>query len=281
MKLSGETVPALEKDNTDRNRTSPFAFTGNKFEFRMLGSQASIACTNAYLNTIFAEELDWVADELKGVKPAGLDKAVKALVKKIYLAHKRIVFNGNGYTDEWVAEAEKRGLLNLKSTPEALAAMSAKKNVDLVVKHGIFTKSEVESRVEIQYELYNKTLNIEALTMLDMLHKDLLPAAEKYLKDLTTTAMNEKALGIKPDTTFLDKLNKATIQMFADGTKLEKVLQAAEKITDQKKAGTAYHDKVLAAMDTLRASGDAVEAMLGGDYLPYPTYGDLLYGIND
>ncbi|HCJ90885.1 MAG TPA: glutamine synthetase type III [Acidaminococcaceae bacterium] len=281
MKLSGETVPALEKDNTDRNRTSPFAFTGNKFEFRMLGSQASIACTNAYLNTIFAEELDWVAEELKGVKPAGLSKAVKALVKKIYLAHKRIVFNGNGYTDEWVAEAEKRGLLNLKSTPEALAAMSAKKNVDLVVKHGIFTKSEVESRVEIQYELYNKTLNIEALTMLDMLHKDLLPAAEKYLKDLTTTAMNEKALGIKPDTTFLDKLNKATIQMFADGTKLEKVLQAAEKITDQKKAGTAYHDKVLAAMDTLRASGDAVEAMLGGDYLPYPTYGDLLYGIND
>ena len=281
MKLSGETVPALEKDNTDRNRTSPFAFTGNKFEFRMLGSQASIACTNAYLNTIFAEELDWVAEELKGVKPAGLSKAVKALVKKIYLAHKRIVFNGNGYTDEWVAEAEKRGLLNLKSTPEALAAMSAKKNVDLVVKHGIFTKSEVESRVEIQYELYNKTLNIEALTMLDMLHKDLLPAAEKYLKDLTTTAMNEKALGIKPDTTFLDKLDKATIQMFADGTKLEKVLLAAEKIADQKKAGTAYHDKVLAAMDTLRASGDAVEAMLGSEYLPYPTYGDLLYGIND
>jgi glutamine synthetase len=281
MKLSGETIPALEKDNTDRNRTSPFAFTGNKFEFRMLGSQASIACTNIYLNTIVAEELDWVADQLEGVPSRELSKAIKNLVKKVYLAHKRIVFNGNGYTDEWVAEAEKRGLLNLKSTPEALAAMTAKKNVDLVVKHGIFTEAEVASRIEIQYELYNKTLNIEALTMLDMLHKDLLPAAEKYLKDLTTTALNEKALGIPLDTTFLEKLNKDVKQMVADGTKLEKALTATEKITDQRKAGTAYHDKVLAAMDTLRASGDAVEALLGADYLPYPTYGDLLYGIND
>ena len=281
MKISGETVPALEKDNTDRNRTSPFAFTGNKFEFRMLGSQASIACTNVYLNAIVAEELDWVADQLQGVAAKDLSQAVKDLVKKVYKEHKRIVFNGNGYTDEWVAEAEKRGLLNLKSTPEALAAMTAKKNVDLVVKHGIFTETEVASRIEIQYELYNKTLNIEALTMLDMLHKDLLPAAEKYLKDLTTTALNEKALGIPLDTTFLEKLNKAVQQMTTDGTKLEKVLTAAEKITDQRKAGTAYHDKVLAAMDTLRASGDTVEALLGADCLPYPTYGDLLYGIND
>ncbi len=281
MKISGETVPALEKDNTDRNRTSPFAFTGNKFEFRMLGSQASIACTNVYLNAIVAEELDWVADQLQGVAAKDLSQAIKDLVKKVYKEHKRIVFNGNGYTDEWVAEAEKRGLLNLKSTPEALAAMTAKKNVDLVVKHGIFTETEVASRIEIQYELYNKTLNIEALTMLDMLHKDLLPAAEKYLKDLTTTALNEKALGIPLDTTFLEKLNKAVQQMTTDGTKLEKVLTAAEKITDQRKAGTAYHDKVLAAMDTLRASGDTVEALLGADYLPYPTYGDLLYGIND
>ena len=281
MKISGETVPALEKDNTDRNRTSPFAFTGNKFELRMLGSQASIACTNVYLNAIVAEELDWVADQLQGVAAKDLSQAVKDLVKKVYKEHKRIVFNGNGYTDEWVAEAEKRGLLNLKSTPEALAAMTAKKNVDLVVKHGIFTETEVASRIEIQYELYNKTLNIEALTMLDMLHKDLLPAAEKYLKDLTTTALNEKALGIPLDTTFLEKLNKAVQQVTTDGTKLEKVLTAAEKITDQRKAGTAYHDKVLAAMDTLRASGDTVEALLGADYLPYPTYGDLLYGIND
>ena len=281
MKISGETVPALEKDNTDRNRTSPFAFTGNKFEFRMLGSQASIACTNVYLNAIVAEELDWVADQLQGVAAKDLSQAIKDLVKKVYKEHKRIVFNGNGYTDEWVAEAEKRGLLNLKSTPEALAAMTAKKNVDLVVKHGIFTETEVASRIEIQYELYNKTLNIEALTMLDMLHKDLLPAAEKYLKDLTTTALNEKALGIPLDTTFLEKLNKAVQQMTTDGTKLEKVLTAAEKITDQRKAGTAYHDKVLAAMDTLRASGDTVETLLGADYLPYPTYGDLLYGIND
>ena len=192
MKLSGNVIPAVAKDNTDRNRTSPFAFTGNKFEFRMLGSQASIACTNIYLNTIVAEELDEIASKLEGAKD--LDKAVKNIVKKIYHEHKRIVFNGNGYTDAWVKEAEKRGLLNLKSTPEALPYLVAKKNIDLMVKHGVFSKTEVESRCEIQFELYNKTINIEALTMLDMLHKDLLPAANDYLKDLTTEARVLRAI---------------------------------------------------------------------------------------
>ena len=281
MKLSGNTIAAVSKDNTDRNRTSPFAFTGNKFEFRMVGSQASLACTNTYLNTIVTEELEWIADQLEGTAPADLDKAVKALVKDVYLAHKRIVFNGNGYTDEWVEEAEKRGLSNNKSTPEALAYMVTKKNVDLVVKHGIFTKTEVLSRCEIQYELYNKTLNIEALTMLDMLHKDLLPAAEKYLKDLSTAALNTKELGLKPDVVFLKKLQEATAVMYKDGEALAKELAKAEKIADQKKAGTVYHEKVLAAMETLRHSGDAVEALLGQEYLPYPTYGELLFGINN
>ena len=281
MKLSGNTIAAVSKDNTDRNRTSPFAFTGNKFEFRMVGSQASLACTNTYLNTIVTEELEWVADKLEGTAPADLDKAIKELVKEIYLEHKRIIFNGNGYTDEWVEEAKKRGLSNNKSTPEALACMGTKKNVDLVVKHGIFTKTEVLSRCEIQYELYNKTLNIEALTMLDMLHKDLLPAAEKYLKDLSTAALNTKALGLKPDVAFLKKLQEATAVMYKDGETLAKELAKAEKIADQKKAGTVYHEKVLAAMETLRHSGDAVEALLGQDYLPYPTYGELLFGINN
>ena len=254
MKLSGNTLAAVSKDNTDRNRTSPFAFTGNKFEFRMAGSQASLACPNAYLNTIVAEELG--------------------------LAHKRIVFNGNGYTDDWVEEAAQRGLYNNKSTPEALACMTSKKNIDLVVKHGIFTKAEVLSRCEIQYELYNKTLNIEALTMLDMLHKDLLPAAQKYLKDLSVTAVNEKELGLKPDVAFLKKLQEATVAMYKDGETLAKELVKAEGIEDQKKASAAYHNKVLSAMEALRASGDAVEAMLGKEYLPYPTYGELLFGIN-
>ncbi|MBQ9635510.1 MAG: glutamine synthetase type III, partial [Acidaminococcaceae bacterium] len=281
MKLSGNTIAAVSKDNTDRNRTSPFAFTGNKFEVRMVGSQASLACTNTYLNTIVTEELEWVADKLEGTAPADLDKAIKELVKEIYLEHKRIIFNGNGYTDEWVEEAKKRGLSNNKSTPEALACMGTKKNVDLVVKHGIFTKTEVLSRCEIQYELYNKTLNIEALTMLDMLHKDLLPAAEKYLKDLSTAALNTKALGMKPDVVFLKKLQEATAVMYRDGEALAKELAKAEKIADQKKAGTVYHEKVLAAMETLRHSGDAVEALLGQDYLPYPTYGELLFGINN
>ncbi len=280
MKLSGNTIAAVSKDNTDRNRTSPFAFTGNKFEFRMVGSQASLACTNTYLNTIVTEELEWIADKLEGTPEAELDKAVKALVKDVYLAHSRIVFNGNGYTDEWVEEAKKRGLSNNKSTPEALACMGAKKNVDLVVKHGIFTKAEVLSRCEIQYELYNKTLNIEALTMLDMLHKDLLPAAETYLKDLAAMAVDVKSLGLKPDTVFIKKLQEAASAMYKDGTALEKELQKAEQIEDQKKAGTAYLTKVLPAMEALRKSGDAVEALLGQKYLPYPTYGDLLFGIN-
>ena len=279
MKLSGNVIPAVAKDNTDRNRTSPFAFTGNKFEFRMLGSQASIACTNIYLNTIVAEELDEIASKLEGAKD--LDKAVKNIVKKIYHEHKRIVFNGNGYTDAWVKEAEKRGLLNLKSTPEALPYLVAKKNIDLMVKHGVFSKTEVESRCEIQFELYNKTINIEALTMLDMLHKDLLPAANAYLKDLTTEAMNAKALGLKPATDFIGTLSKATDKMYADGKALARALATTEKISNLHEAGMAYHDQVVAAMETLRLSGDAVEALLGKDYLPYPTYGDLLYGIND
>ena len=158
--------------------------------------------------------------------------------------------------------------------------MTSKKNIDLVVKHGIFTKAEVLSRCEIQYELYNKTLNIEALTMLDMLHKDLLPAAQKYLKDLSVTAVNEKELGLKPDVAFLKKLQEATAAMYKDGETLAKELVKAEGIEDQKKASAAYHNKVLSAMEALRASGDAVEAMLGKEYLPYPTYGELLFGIN-
>ena len=281
MKISGNTVPALSKDNTDRNRTSPFAFTGNKFEFRMVGSQASLACPNAYLNTIVAEELEWVAERMEGTKQEEMDKAVKNLVKEIYLAHKRIVFNGNGYTDEWVKEAERRGLYNNKSTPEALACMCSKKNVDLVVKHGIFTKTEVLSRCEIQYELYNKTLNIEALTMLDMLYKDLLPASKAYLKDLGTVALSENELGLQPDTALFKKLQKATVAMYKDGENLAKELEKAEQIEDQKKAGALYHDKVLPAMESLRRSGDAVEALLGKNYLPYPTYGELLFGINN
>ncbi len=281
MKISGNTVPALSKDNTDRNRTSPFAFTGNKFEFRMVGSQASLACPNAYLNTIVAEELEWVAERIEGTKQEEMDKAVKNLVKEIYLAHKRIVFNGNGYTDEWVKEAERRGLYNNKSTPEALACMCSKKNVDLVVKHGIFTKTEVLSRCEIQYELYNKTLNIEALTMLDMLYKDLLPASKAYLKDLGAVALSENELGLQPDTALFKKLQKATVAMYKDGEMLAKELGKAEQIEDQKKASALYHDKVLPAMESLRRSGDAVEALLGKNYLPYPTYGELLFGINN
>ena len=279
MKISGDIIPAVAKDNTDRNRTSPFAFTGNKFEFRMLGSQASIACTNIYLNTIVAQELEEIAEKLKDAKD--LDKAVKAIVRDILKDHKRIIFNGNGYTDEWVAEAARRGLLNLKSTPDALACATQKKNIDLMVNHGIFSELEMRSRTEIQYELYCKTLNIEALTMLEMLNKDLLPAANSYVKDLTETALNKKARGLEAETAFIDKLSKAAAKMYADGEALSAALAEVGKISKVEEAGKAYHEKVLAAMEALRASGDAVEVLLGKDYLPYPTYGDLLFGIND
>ncbi len=281
MKVSGDTIPALTKDNTDRNRTSPFAFTGNKFEFRMLGSQASISGCNIVLNTIVAETLNEIADKLENV--SDVTTAAKAVVKKIVKDHKRIIFNGDGYTDAWVKEAAKRGLLNLKSTPEALPYMESKKNIALFKKHGIFTEAETKSRVEILFECYNKTLNIEALTMVEMSYKDILPAVNDYLKDLTTTATNKKALGVKSkaDIALINKVSAAVDDMYANLEALEKALAAAEKIADVKKAANAYHDKVFAAMAKLRTSADLVETLLGDAYSPYPTYGELLYGVNE
>ena len=194
LKLSGNVLPALKKDNTDRNRTSPFAFTGNKFEFRMVGSAASIAGPNVILNAIVAEALEEFADKLEAA--ADFDAAVVELVRETVIAHKRIIFNGDGYTDAWVEEAKSRGLLNLKSTPEALPYMVKEKNISLFVKHGIFTEAEVRSRLEISLENYSKAIRIEALAMLDMLFKDILPAAALYTADLTAAAKSKKELGI-------------------------------------------------------------------------------------
>lgn len=190
LKLSGNVLPALKKDNTDRNRTSPFAFTGNKFEFRMVGSAASIAGPNVILNAIVAEALEEFADKLEAA--ADFDAAVVELVRETVIAHKRIIFNGDGYTDAWVEEAKSRGLLNLKSTPEALPYMVKEKNISLFVKHGIFTEAEVRSRLEISLENYSKAIRIEALAMLDMLFKDILPAAALYTADLTAAAKSKK-----------------------------------------------------------------------------------------
>ncbi len=281
MKISDDTIPALVKDNTDRNRTSPFAFTGNKFEFRMLGSMFSISGPNIVLNTIVAEELNQFADQLADAPD--LEAAVYDLVKKTYLAHKRIVFNGNGYTDEWVAEAEKRGLLNLKSTPEAIPYLGAEKNVELFAKHHIFTKSEVVSRVEILLENYSTTIAIEATVALDMFHKDILPAVSAYTSDLTKAALDKKAAGISAgfEAELADKLSKLSAEMYAAGVQLEKDLKTAEKIADSHQKATCFYEKVLADMTALRAAVDAAEALTGGKYLSYPTYGELLFGVNE
>lgn len=281
IKVSEDTIPALVKDNTDRNRTSPFAFTGNKFEFRMLGSMFSIAGPNIVLNTIVAEELNKFADVLADAPD--LEAAVYDLVKETYLAHKRIVFNGNGYTDEWVAEAEKRGLLNLKSTPEALPYLAAAKNIELFEKHHIFTASEVESRVEILLENYSTVIKIEAATMLEMFHKDILPGVVSYTSDLTKAVLDKKAAGVNAgfEGALADKLSKLGAEMYAASEKLAAAAAEAEAMTDSHAQATFYHDSVLAAMTELRTAVDTAEALAGSKYIPYPTYGDLLFGVNE
>ena len=281
IKVSDDTIPALVKDNTDRNRTSPFAFTGNKFEFRMLGSMIPIAGPNIVLNTIVAEELDEFADKLADAPD--LEAAVYDLVKETYKAHKRIVFNGNGYTDEWVEEAAKRGLLNLKSTPEALPYLGHAKNIELFEKHNIFTKAEVESRVEILLENYSTTISIEAATMLDMFHKDILPAVTAYTEDLTKAVLDKKAAGVSAgfEGALADKLSKLGGEMYASSLKLEDGLKEAAEIGDSEKQALYYHDTVLEEMGKLRSAVDAAEALTGGKYLDYPTYGELLFGVNE
>ena len=281
MKISDDTIPALVKDNTDRNRTSPFAFTGNKFEFRMLGSMFSIAGPNIVLNTIVAEELEEFATKLADAPD--LEAAVYDLVKETYLAHKRIVFNGNGYTDEWVAEAAKRGLLNLKSTPEALPYLGSEKNVALFAKHHIFTEAEVKSRVEILLENYSTTISIEAATALDMFHKDILPAVAAYTEDLTKAVLDKKAAGISAgfEAELASKLSTLSAEMYAASVKLDADLKEAAGIECSKKQATFYHDAVVADMEALRSAVDAAEALTGGKYVPYPTYGELLFGVNE
>lgn len=278
LKLSGNVLPALKKDNTDRNRTSPFAFTGNKFEFRMVGSAASIAGPNVILNAIVAEALEEFADKLEAA--ADFDAAVVELVRETVIAHKRIIFNGDGYTDAWVEEAKSRGLLNLKSTPEALPYMVKEKNISLFVKHGIFTEAEVRSRLEISLENYSKAIRIEALAMLDMLFKDILPAAALYTADLTAAAKSKKELGIAGsfETELASKIATLSSLLYTDAEKLKAGLGDVVKTSAQAEA-VYYHDVILKDMGALREAGDELEKLMGGKYLPYPTYSELLFGV--
>ena len=283
LETGAHVLPHFVQDNTDRNRTSPFAFTGNKFEFRMPGSSLSVADPNIVLNTAVAEALDQICAKLEGVDKKDLEEEAMKLVKKLLKKHRRIIFNGNGYTDEWVAEAEKRGLYNLKSLPEAMPQIKAKKNKELFEKHHVFTEIEIDSRYEIYLENYSKTIRIEALTMLEMVKKDFTDGLMAYETALTDTAIQKKQVlaGAKCtlETSILTKLDAASEAIGLAVEKLEKDLAETQKITDSLALATAYHDTILADMDALRAPVDAAEEMIPETYLPYPTYSKLLFSL--
>ena len=283
LETGAHVLPHFVQDNTDRNRTSPFAFTGNKFEFRMPGSSLSVADPNVVLNTAVAEALDQICEKLADVDKKDLEEEAMKLVKKLLKKHRRIIFNGNGYTDEWVAEAEKRGLYNLKSLPEAMPQIKAKKNKELFEKHHVFTEIEIDSRYEIYLENYSKTIRIEALTMLEMVKKDFTDGLMAYETALTDTAIQKKQVlaGAKCtlETSILTKLDAASEAIGLAVDKLEKDLAETQKITDSLELATAYHDTILADMDALRAPVDAAEEMIPETYLPYPTYSKLLFSL--
>ena len=281
MVLGTKVIPQFVKDTTDRNRTSPFAFTGNKFEFRMLGSASSISDANTVLNTIVAEALSGFADYLESMDD--IEAATNILISNILKQHKRIIFNGNNYSDEWVKEAEKRGLLNLKSTADALPHMISDKNIGLFAKYGIFTRDEILSRYEINLETYCKTLNIEALTMIDMVKKDIIPAVSAYANELTVAANNKKQLSadINVDTelTLVTKISALSASMYKKLQNLEEAVVKVKDIVDNAELSVYYKDVVIPAMQELRIVVDELEVIVGAKYWPYPTYAEMLFYV--
>lgn len=281
MEIGVHVLPSFPKDTTDRNRTSPFAFTGNKFEFRSLGSSQSISGPNIILNTIVAEELKQFADELEGAED--FTEKLNELIKKTIKEHKRIIFNGDGYSDEWKAEAEKRGLLNLKTTVDALPTFLAPKNVELFTKHKIFTEKEMESRYEILLETYSKVINIEGLTMVDMAKKQILPAVNSYIGDLAATAKKKLAvtegLSCKMEKDLLEKLSVLEDSAYDKANKLAALLEEGGKISNGLAQATFYKDQILPAMEELRSDCDALEVDTAESAWPFPQYGDLLFHI--
>ena len=281
MNIGASVLPHFYKDNTDRNRTSPFAFTGNKFEFRMLGSSVSVADPNIVLNTAVAKVLDEFNAKLEGVAEDNITDTIHTLLKESLKAHKRVVFNGNGYSDEWVKEAEGRGLYNLKSTPETLPVFVDKKNVELFTKYGIFTEAEINSRYEIQLENYVKTLHIESRTLQDMVRREFLPALMEYTDELVTSINGKKSIGsaCNAETKLAALLSDYYDKIFDYETKLEEDTATAENMSDSLEAAKFYHDTVLADMDELRKVADKAEEYIPDDILPYPNYEKLLFYI--
>ena len=283
MDIGATVLPHFVKDNTDRNRTSPFAFTGNNFEFRMLGSSASVADPNIILNTAVAESLDQLSAKLEGVPAEDMEKTVHQLLKDTIIAHKRVIFNGNGYTDEWVAEAEKRGLFNLKSTPEALAQYISKKNESLLIGHKIFTKNELHSRYEIKLENYSKIIHIEAETMAEMVQKDFLPAIITYTEQLARTASLKKSvlpdISVSSEAKLLTKLAGLQDAISEGLDTLKASTKAAASIEDAQELANYYQSHVVTDMAALRACVDEAETLLPESVLSYPTYGKLLFSV--
>ena len=281
MDLGVDVLPKFSKDTTDRNRTSPFAFTGNKFEFRMPGSAENLSDCNTILNTAVAKELKGYADELEGAED--FTSAAIALVKRTIRDHRRVIFNGNGYSAEWEAEAEKRGLPNKKNTPAALPALIAPKNIQLMEDFGVLTKVEMESRYEVEMEHYSKIINIEALTMLEMARKQLLPAVNSYMSELANTAATKLAvsesISVRSETKTLTKLSADADAMSDAIDVLQDAVNAAQALDNESAKAVAFHDNVLPAMDALRAAADDAETICGEDYWPLPSYSKMLFYV--
>ena len=281
MDLGVDVLPKFSKDTTDRNRTSPFAFTGNKFEFRMPGSAENLSDCNTILNTAVAKELKGYADELEGAED--FTSAAIALVKRTIRDHRRVIFNGNGYTAEWEAEAAKRGLPNKKNTPAALPALVEPKNIQLMEEFGVLTKVEMESRYEVEMEHYSKIINIEALTMLEMARKQLLPAINAYMSEVANTAASKlavsEAISVRSETKTLEKLSSDADTMSDAIDTLQDAVNAAKALPTESEKAVAFHDNVLPVMDALRAAADDAETICGEDYWPLPSYSKMLYYV--
>jgi len=278
MKIGVHALPKFPKDNTDRNRTSPFAFTGNKFEFRMAGSSQSIATANAVLNTAFAEVIRQFADILENAD--NFNETLHNLIKDTIKNHKRIIFNGNGYDDKWVKEAEERGLANLRATPDALPHMLDRKNIELFSRHGVFSEDEMRARLEIQLENYTKIIHIEALTMLDMARHDILPAASDYAARIAKNAeLKSKYGSCEAEKKLLSKLSSLTDSFYGNIERLEAACAEGEKNIGNPDNASFYKNEVISAMEALRADGDALEELCDASLWPFPSYGEMLFSI--
>ena len=281
MTVGADIIPFIRRDNTDRNRTSPFAFTGNKFEFRMLGSASSISDTNVMLNTMVADVFSQFADRLE--KCDNVEKELHLIIKETMEKHKRIIFNGDGYSDEWQLEAKKRGLLNLKSTVDALPLLKSEDNIAMFGRHGVLSRAEINSRVDIVLENYSKIIHIEALTLIEMMNRQVIPAISAYTDKLCRGLINKRSIGVKvddtADTEIIVRLTAAGAEIYKLNADLKMAVSSAEKLTDMLERATAYHDIVLRLMNDIRKYADSAEAVVSMEDWPYPSYGELLFSI--